>query len=841
MNADKLELLEAKYKLKKDELRYRAKSDILAFTKYTKEDYLTNWHHQILCDKLNKFARGEIKRMMVFMPPQHGKSELTSRRLPAFMLGLNPNLRIALCAYNSTFASKFNRQIKRIMTEPSYNEVFPETTLSNSKTSDFVKTADEFEVVNKSGSFISVGVGGGITGNPVDIALIDDPIKGAEEAGSQTYREKVWEWYTTELSTRLNNNSQVLLTLTRWNVEDIAGKIIEASKSSHAKDWEIVTFPRIKIDNSNPNDPREIGEVLWEEMHSYESAMEAKQINPVKFEALQQQNPKIMEAGSEFYKAFNQDIHVTECQYNEYLPLHISLDENVNPYITATLYQVEGNCITQIDELCLAHPKNTVRMLAEEFMMRYPNHKTGLFIYGDATSQKADTKLEKGQNFFTLFCKYIEHYYPSLRVGRSNPSVAMRGNWINDCFETDSIKIRISEKCHNSIADFQFLKEDSDGTKSKKKIKDIRTGISYEQYGHCFIAGTKIKTILGDKNIEDVKLGDYVLTRKGYKPVFKSGLTRKNAIVRTYKIGNNEITCTPDHKIFTNNQGFKSASTLIGSNTFCIFTPKLGVWKKKRLSIMDLSFIDMMKSISGGGFEVIKNIFIDIFGNAKKTRFPKNIISIIKMVVSAIIILPILFVLMGASIYQIITKIFQKKKNKGKSGVLKNAHDLKQLNGINQKKEESGTRNTLKNLYSGKKGLLNVLNVVRNLLKQLKWKQSSVQQSARIDMAQGETENWVNGMNRESVFLAVQLLRQINGVKPRIVQESALQNIEKRADVYDLTVKDQPEFFANNILVHNCSDTFDYMITQAFQREFLMYQRGGKETKMVIGRNVVGY
>jgi hypothetical protein len=486
---DELELLEELYTLEREKLRDQARSDILAFTRYTKDDYITNWHHKVLCDKLNRFARGEIKRMMVFMPPQTGKSELTSRRLPPYMLGRNPNLRIAVCAYNATFASKFNRQVQRIILEPSYNEVFPDTRLNTKNVAtdskgNYLRNSEQFEVVGYQGSFISVGVGGGITGNPVDIALIDDPIKGAEEAGSQIYREKIWEWYVTELETRLNNDSQILLTLTRWNIDDIAGRIMKALSDQHSSHWEIIIFPAIKVDNSNPEDPREIGEVLWSGMHSLEKTLEAKQRNPVKFEALHQQNPKVMEVGSEFYKSFSHQVHVRDIMYNPDLPIHISLDENVNPYITATLWQGEGSKVWQIDEMCLAHPKNTIRSLGGEFCRRYTAHDTGVFVYGDATSLKEDTKVEKGQNFFTLFCGYIREFNPSMRVPRSNPPVAMRGNWINSKFE-EGDSITIGTNCYNSIADFQFTKEDADGTKLKKKVKDVRTGISYEKYGHC--------------------------------------------------------------------------------------------------------------------------------------------------------------------------------------------------------------------------------------------------------------------------------------------------------------------------------------------------------------------
>jgi hypothetical protein len=478
--SNELELLEELYTLERQKLCEKAKDDILSFTLYTKEDYIVNWHHEVLCDKLNKFARGEIKRMMVFLPPQHGKSELTSRRLASYMLGRNPNLRIALCAYNATFASKFNRQVQRIMTDKSYLDVFPNTQLNAKNVATdskgaYLRNSEQFEIVDKNGSFISVGVGGGITGNPVDIALIDDPIKGAEEAASQIYREKLWEWYTTELETRLNNNSQILVTLTRWNIDDLAGRILEHSKDEYSRDWEVVVFPRIKVDDSNPDDPRKVGEVLWPEIHSLQSAMEARQRNPVKFEALQQQNPKVMEAGNEFYKAFDENKHIKECKYDKSISLHISLDENVNPYITGTIYQIRDN------------PKNTLKELALEFSLRYSGHNAGVFVYGDATSKKQDTKLEKGQNFFTLFCKYISEFNPAMRVPASNPPIAMRGNFINEVLGNNQggITFYIDHSCHNSIADLRFTKEAPDGTKFKKMETDVRSGVRYQKYGHC--------------------------------------------------------------------------------------------------------------------------------------------------------------------------------------------------------------------------------------------------------------------------------------------------------------------------------------------------------------------
>jgi len=192
-------------------------------------------------------------------------------------------------------------------------------------------------------------------------------------------------------------------------------------------------------------------------------------------------------SGGEFYKYFSRDQHVKELQYNSDLPLHISFDENVNPYITLTIWQLQGKRAMQIDEICLENPRNSLSALCLEFEKRYYNHQAGLFIYGDRTSKKEDTKLEKGQNFFTLALSYLSKFHPSLRIPTINPSVVMRGSWINTIFsnQIDGISIEIDRNCTNTISDYMYLKEAADGRKEKKKVKDETTGISYEKYGHA--------------------------------------------------------------------------------------------------------------------------------------------------------------------------------------------------------------------------------------------------------------------------------------------------------------------------------------------------------------------
>lgn len=264
-----------------------ARRSLLDFTKYTFPRYETNWHHEAYAKKLDQFARGEIKNLMVFMPPQHGKSEMSSRRLPAYLLGLNPELRIGIASYNQTVASKFNRDVQRIINSEEYRELFQNTRLNNKKGGEYVQNADEFEVVEHTGSLVSVGVGGGLTSRTIDILIMDDLYKDAQEAWSETVRHNVQDWYETVARTRLHNGSQQLIVFTRWHEEDLAGYLL----ATEPEKWEVVVFPAIKMGEPNEIDPRHNGESLWESKHGLAELELIRKNNPVVFESLYQQNP----------------------------------------------------------------------------------------------------------------------------------------------------------------------------------------------------------------------------------------------------------------------------------------------------------------------------------------------------------------------------------------------------------------------------------------------------------------------------------------------------------------------------------------------------------------------
>jgi hypothetical protein len=282
----------------------KAKRSFIDFIKFTKPDYQTNWHHELLANYLQQFAEGKIKKMLVFMPPQHGKSEQVSRRLPAYLLGKNPKLKIIGCSYSSDLATSFNRDVQRIIDDEQYAKVFPDTALngSNVRTSSkgsYLRNADIFEVVEHKGFYKSVGVSGSLTGTPADIGIIDDPVKDAVEADSITYRARAWDWFTNVFLTRMHNDSQILVTQTRWHEDDLSGRIL--SKMNKNNDWVVLSLPAIKGNAQTvKEDKRKEGDALWASKHSLERLLEIKDSNPKAFHSLYQQDPKPFSGGLVF-------------------------------------------------------------------------------------------------------------------------------------------------------------------------------------------------------------------------------------------------------------------------------------------------------------------------------------------------------------------------------------------------------------------------------------------------------------------------------------------------------------------------------------------------------------
>lgn len=468
-----------------------ARRNLLDFVQYVRPNYDANWHHVLLCEYLDRFIRGEIKRLMVFMPPQHGKSELVSRCLPAFLLGRNPRTKIVLASYSAHLSSSFNRDCQRIIDDTEYREVFPETRIgADGETSGkWVRTTELFEVVKYGGFLKTVGVGGSLTGTPADFAIIDDPVKDAIEAMSPTYQERNWNWYTDVLSTRLHNDSRVLVTQTRWDVNDLSGRILKQMEEG-GEQWEVLMLPAVKTGYTHAQDPRQDGEALWPERHNLEKLLNVRRKSIRTYEALYQQNPKPVQAGGEFWSGFSTLKHVRFALYDRETTIHISLDNNVSPYVTCSVWQIKGKEIRQIHEIPAKSPNNNAvkaALLLAKYLEKV-GHQSLIYVYGDPS---ASAKSTVDANSASFFDKYIEVLKQSglkvvSRVKKSMPEIAMSANFINEIYESEILgfSIVIDPGCVVSIEDYYSVKHDKEGKMQKTKVKDASTGVTYEPYGH---------------------------------------------------------------------------------------------------------------------------------------------------------------------------------------------------------------------------------------------------------------------------------------------------------------------------------------------------------------------
>jgi predicted phage terminase large subunit-like protein len=287
-----------------------SRTSLLEFTKFTKDDFSVSWHHKVLCYYLERFARGEEKRLIITLPPRYGKSELLSRRLPAWIFGLDPNLSIIAASYSADLSSRMNRDVQRIIEDPLYKLVFPETTLYGKNVradvqGTWLRNNDVFEIVGHRGVYRSAGIGVGITGMGFDRGIIDDPIKDDREANSKVVRDSLYEWYNTTFYTRKSTSAGICVTMTRWHEDDLVGKLLSArERDKYAEEWKLIKLPAY-CEQENELDeevydilkikPRKVGEPLWAERFPDDQLKATRATLGRKFSALYQQSPTALD------------------------------------------------------------------------------------------------------------------------------------------------------------------------------------------------------------------------------------------------------------------------------------------------------------------------------------------------------------------------------------------------------------------------------------------------------------------------------------------------------------------------------------------------------------------
>lgn len=345
-----------------------ARRHLRFFVERTDPSYtFTNFHNNYI-EIVNAFAHGKIKKLIVTVPPQHGKSTISTINLPAFLFGINPDLRIAVASYSSTFASKFNRHVQRKIDEKKYINIFPKTKLNGSNVvtvNSWLRNSEEFEIVDSKGSLKAVGRGGALTGNPVDVMIMDDLYKDYAEGNSPTIRESVWDWYLNVVKTRLHNDSQELIVFTRWHEDDLIGRLEKQEQVITITDlsqldsipknaWVKINFEAIKRSEKTSIDKRNYEEALYPEKHHEEKLLNQEKLDKHAFECLYQGNPKsaagllystfkTYKSQSEYEKKISKNYTDTADSGSNYL-CSICYDVAFNDciYITDVVYTDEG-------------------------------------------------------------------------------------------------------------------------------------------------------------------------------------------------------------------------------------------------------------------------------------------------------------------------------------------------------------------------------------------------------------------------------------------------------------------------------------------------------------------
>ena len=233
--------------------RKRARNHLLEFVEYTHPSWDTGEHHKTICTALESVERGECDRLILNAPPRHSKSEIVAKRFPAWCLGKHPDWQIITASYGDLLASDIGADVRDILRDPYYQNIFPGTVLrADAQASGRWRT-------EQGGVYVAAGVGGPIVGRGANLAIIDDPFKNREEADSDRTRDIVWRWFMGALLTRMMPGGAIAIIMTRWHQDDLVGRILQTDADS----WRVVNLQAISDEHTDkeqalwPGEPTE--------------------------------------------------------------------------------------------------------------------------------------------------------------------------------------------------------------------------------------------------------------------------------------------------------------------------------------------------------------------------------------------------------------------------------------------------------------------------------------------------------------------------------------------------------------------------------------------------------
>ncbi len=276
-----------------EQLRVQAPDDLTSYAEYMNPEEPPATHHVYLCDRLTDMAEGVIPRMTISMPPGHAKSTYASRIFPSWWLGKNPKKRYIQAGHSQNFVeNEFGKKTKAMVESERFSAVFPEVVLAAD-----AKAAGYWSLAKHGGSYLTRGVGQGIAGFRAHMAGVDDPFATREDAESETIRNKVWDWFSADFTTRLLPDAPLFIVATRWHSDDLIGRVEDMNRKKKGLPWFIINLPAICTDMDDPMG-REIDEPLWKDFYTIDTLMNLKATLPSRdWNSLYQGRPVDEEGG----------------------------------------------------------------------------------------------------------------------------------------------------------------------------------------------------------------------------------------------------------------------------------------------------------------------------------------------------------------------------------------------------------------------------------------------------------------------------------------------------------------------------------------------------------------
>lgn len=434
-------------------------------------------HLKILSQRITDAVAGIAPRLIVNMPPRHGKSELISKWTPAWFLDNWPHKTVINAGYGTQFAEEWGRKVRNLVTQYQGSMRF--------RLAQDSKAAGRWNTTAGGGMY-ATGIGGPITGRGAELLVIDDPIKDHKEANSLTYRDELWNWYSNTARTRVMPGGAIIILMTRWHEDDLVGRLLKASDSGDGEKWELLNLPAIAEDDGTA-DPlgRKPGEPLWPEFRDL-AYLEALMLGTSEeaWAAQYQGRPANLVANGNVYKSFSKARNVRPVVFDPRRPLCWSLDFNVDPMCSTVsqwheedmpytyLTNQRKKVISVLQEIAL--PNSSTQEACAEFVHRteqYRQQTQGraiqVRVYGDRSGQSRKTVGDSDYQAVKDFFRLQPGYRLTFHLSKSNPSVKDRVNAVNAMLHNAAGETRclIDPSCKELIKDFAQIgwKRDSSG------------------------------------------------------------------------------------------------------------------------------------------------------------------------------------------------------------------------------------------------------------------------------------------------------------------------------------------------------------------------------------------